>query len=208
MTVSRRNFMKLGAGLPALAASGPAFAQLFSPAATVDLPPHILPQAMAALARRRAHLAHTDRIGIVDFSRPSSAQRFFIVDLATGYAQPHLVAHGRGSDPAHTGWTRRFSNEPGSFASSAGSFVTGSEYHGHHGRSMRLSGLDAENCNAESRAIVVHAAWYVSPEIATLTGMLGRSEGCFAVSSASLDHVLDRLGPGRLLFAARGPALG
>jgi L,D-transpeptidase catalytic domain len=199
--------MKLGAGLAALAASGPSLAQMFSPASMADLPPHILPQAMAALARHRARLAHTDRIGIVDFSRPSSAQRFFVVDLATGSTQPHLVAHGRGSDPAHTGWTRRFSNEPGSFASSAGSFVTGSEYHGHHGRSMRLSGLDAENCNAESRAIVVHAAWYVSPEIATSTGMLGRSEGCFAVSSASLDQVLDRLGPGRLLYAARGPAL-
>ena len=75
------------------------------------------------------------------------------------------------------------------------------------GDALRLSGLDPENCNAESRAIVVHAAWYVSPEIASLTGMLGRSEGCFAVSSASLDHVLDRLGPGRLLFAAKGQTL-
>jgi hypothetical protein len=64
-------------------------------------------------------------------------------------------------------------------------------------------GLDPENCNAESRAIVVHAAWYVTPEIAARTGMLGRSEGCFAVSNASLNQVIDRLGPGRLLYAAK-----
>ncbi len=158
---------------------------------------------MAALGRHRGRLAHTDRIGIVDFSRPSSAARLFIVDVASGSSQSHLVAHGRGSDPAHTGWTRSFSNEPGSFASSSGAFATGAEYHGHHGRSMRLAGLDAVNCNAEMRAIVIHAAWYVSPAIAALTGMVGRSEGCFAVSSASLDYVLDRLGPGRLLYAAR-----
>ncbi len=204
MSFSRRHFIKLGIAAAAFPSTGPGVAQALNRAPTTDLPPHMLSQAMAAFGRHRTRLAHTDRIGIVDFSRPSSAPRLFVVDLETGAAQAHLVAHGRGSDPAHTGWTRRFSNEPGSFASSAGSFVTGSEYHGHHGRSMRLSGLDAENCNAESRAIVVHAAWYVSPEIATLTGMLGRSEGCFAVSSASLDHVLDRLGPGRLLFAARG----
>ena len=67
---------------------------------------------------------------------------------------------------------------------------------------MRLTGMDAENCNAESRAIVVHAARYVTPEIATKTGMLGRSQGCFAVSNASLEPVLDQLGMGRLLYAA------
>ncbi|WP_293881963.1 murein L,D-transpeptidase catalytic domain-containing protein [Sphingomonas sp.] len=204
MTLSRRDFIRLGVVTGALAISGPSLGQPLLHAPVAELPPHILSQAMDAFARHRTNLVHTDRIGVVDFSRPSSAPRLFVVDLASGTAQAHLVAHGRGSDPAHTGWTRRFSNESGSFASSAGSFVTGAEYRGHQGRSMRLVGLDAENCNAESRAIVVHAAWYVSPEIATLTGMLGRSEGCFAVSSASLDHVLDRLGPGRLLFAARG----
>ncbi len=204
MTISRRNLIKLGVAAATLSANGAGVAQALSRAPAPALPPHILSQAMTAFARHRARLAHADRIGIVDFSRPSSAPRLFVVDLAAGTSQTHLVAHGRGSDPAHTGWAGRFSNEPGSFASSAGSFVTAGEYIGHHGRSMRLSGLDPENCNAERRAIVVHAAWYVSPEIASLTGMLGRSEGCFAVSSASLDHVIDRLGPGRLLFAAKG----
>ena len=190
-----------------LTAGGSALAQTTVEAPGEGLSPHLMEQAMTALARHRGRLAHIDRIGIVDFSRPSSAARLFIIDVATGISQAHLVAHGRGSDPAHTGWTRTFSNEPGSFASSAGAFVTGAEYWGHHGRSMHLGGLDAENSNAESRAIVVHAAWYVSPQIAAQTGMLGRSEGCFAVSTESLDHVLDRLGPGRLLYAAKSRAL-
>jgi hypothetical protein len=197
--ISRRNLIKLGAAATLLVSGGNALADT-----TDDGPsPRLMRQAMSAFAQHRNRLAHIDRIGIVDFSRPSSSARFFIVDAAKGASQSHLVAHGRGSDPAHTGWARRFSNEPGSYASSAGAFVTGAEYSGHHGRSMRLVGLDPENCNAESRAIVVHAAWYVTPEIASRTGMLGRSEGCFAVSNASLNQVIDRLGPGRLLYAAR-----
>ena len=34
-------------------------------------------------------------------------------------------------------------------------------------------------------------------------GMLGRSEGCFAVDPSSLDEILLRLGPGRLIYADR-----
>ena len=197
--ISRRNIIKLGAAMTVLAPGGVALAD----PGDERLSPQLMRDATTAFSRHKSRLAHLDRIGVVDFARPSSAARFFVVDVATGGSQSHLVAHGRGSDPAHTGWARRFSNEPGSYASSAGAFVTGAEYWGHHGRSMRLVGLDPENCNAESRAIVVHGAWYVTPEIVSRTGMLGRSEGCFAVSNASLNQVIDRLGPGRLLFAAR-----
>jgi len=79
----------------------------------------------------------------------------------------------------------------------------GPYYVGAHGRSMRLVGLDSTNCNAEPRGIVVHAAWYVGPEMVQAHGMLGRSEGCFAVSPADLPTMLTRLGPGRLLVATR-----
>lgn len=198
--VSRRRFFEFGAAAAMLAPGGGALAGTDGDGPS----PQLMRQALAAVARHRDRLTHVERIGIVDFSRASSSARLFVVDVETGSSRSHLVAHGRGSDPAHTGWARRFSNEPGSFASSAGAFVTGEEYAGHHGRSMRLSGLDPENSNAESRAIVVHGAWYVSPDIAARTGMLGRSEGCFAVSTDSLDQVIDRLGgPGRMLYAGK-----
>jgi hypothetical protein len=111
------------------------------------------------------------------------------------------VAHGRGSDPAHTGWLQRFSNEPRSFATSAGAYKTEDIYIGAHGRSIRLKGLDETNDNALSRAIVVHAAWYVSPEMIRTYRILGRSEGCFALANASLQEVSERLGPDRLIYA-------
>jgi hypothetical protein len=165
------------------------------------LPQELVSRARAAFATHTGRVPHGDRIAVVDFSRPSSDPRLFLVDLASGRATAHLVAHGRGSDPAHTGWVERFSNAPGSFASSAGAYVTGDEYDGKHGRSMHLLGLDAMNSNAQSRAIVIHAASYVSDDLARETGKIGRSEGCFAVARDDLDAVLRLLGPGRLLFA-------
>src|SRR5262249_27566158 len=110
---------------------------------------------------------------------------------------------GRGSDPEHTGWLEHFSNEPHSNATSAGAYVTGERYVGGHGQSLRLEGLDSTNDNAANRAIVVHSAWYVSQQMAATRGVLGRSQGCFAVSSASLEEIMTRLGQGRLIYAGK-----
>lgn len=161
----------------------------------------LLARARAAFDRHRSSLLHTDTIGIADFSQPSRTARFFLLDTASGRVSGHLVAHGRGSDPDHSGWLERFSNEMNSEASSNGGYVTGDYYPGKYGRSLRLAGLDPSNSNAESRAIVVHSAWYAEPQVAEEHGKLGRSEGCFALSYASLQETLERLGPGRFLYA-------
>ncbi len=157
--------------------------------------------ARAGLARAGSRVARRDIVGVADFSKPSGIPRFHLVDMAAGRVETLLVAHGRGSDPEHTGWLQSFSNLPGSEATSAGDYLTGDYYLGGHGPSMRLQGLNATNCNAEERQIVVHAAWYVGPDIVLEHGRLGRSEGCFAVSPTDLPKVLYRLGPGRLLVA-------
>ena len=197
MNVSRRS---LFAATGCLAA-----AALFNPlpliADPVGVSPAMLRRAMAALDRHGAVIPNRDVIGIADFSLPSRTPRFHLVDVANGRISSHLVAHGRGSDPAHTGWLQRFSNEAHSNATSAGAYRTDGLYVGAHGRSIRLSGLDATNNNALSRGIVVHAAWYVSPEMAKTRGALGRSEGCFALANTSLPDVLQRLGSGSLIYA-------
>jgi len=161
----------------------------------------LMARARMALERHGASVPVRDRIGLVDFSLPSRVPRMHIVDMESGRIETLLVAHGRGSDPDHSGWVERFSNVPGSAASSAGAYLTGSLYVGRHGRSRRLIGLDPGNNNAESRAIVIHGAWYVSPDMVRDHGKLGRSEGCFAVEDQQIEKVLDRLGAGRLLFA-------
>jgi hypothetical protein len=157
----------------------------------------------AAFGRLGERIAHRDRAVLVDFSFPSAAARLHFIDLEAGRTRTLLVAHGRGSDPAHSGWLQRFSNRPGSAASSRGAYVTDALYTGQHGRSQRLIGLDPTNDQAHARAIVIHAAWYAEPAMIERHGVLGRSEGCFALGARDLGLLLDTLGPGRLLLADR-----
>lgn len=223
MQLSRRQMIEVGgaAGVLSLVANSPLFAAAIDPApapirralAPVPAAPRVmvdpvinanlLARARASFDRHRPSLRYTDFVGITDFSRASGEHRFFLLDTATGRVSRHLVSHGRGSDPSHTGFLQHFSNAVGSNATSAGGYVTSDYYHGKYGRSMRVNGLDRSNSNANERAIVVHSAWYAEPEVVAQTGRLGRSEGCFAFSTRSHQEVMARLGPGRFLYADR-----
>lgn len=163
--------------------------------------PRLYPRAMASLDRHAKRILHRDRIAVVDFAQPSREPRMHLIDVASGKIDSYLVSHGSGSDPARSGWLQSFSNVPDSNASSRGAYLTGEQYIGKHGRSRRLAGLDPSNDMAEPRAIVMHGASYVSEAMAADQGLIGRSQGCFALTQAAIGEVLERLGPGRLLFA-------
>ena len=204
--ITRRQ-MIAGAGVLALGATPVARATVAPMAAAPGtgadggVPAALRERALAAFARHRASFSAHDVIGIADYAAPSRDARFYILDLASGRADALLVAHGRGSDPGHSGWLQHFSNTPGSAASSAGTYLTAAAYTGSHGASRRLVGLDPQNDNAEARAIVVHPALYVSAEMVRTQGKLGRSEGCFAFSERDIGQVLARLGEGRMIYA-------
>lgn len=174
-------------------------AQPAAPSAPAGIDPQLFARAKAALDQHRIYAR--DSIGIADFSRPSSEARFHLVDLQNGTVQSHLVCHGRGSDPDHSGMLERFSNDFGSYATSNGTYVTDEYYQGKYGLSLRVRGLDWTNNNAEPRAIVIHNAWYAEPEMIQQHGMLGRSEGCFAMPKTSQYEVMRRLAGGRMIYA-------
>lgn len=195
VSLSRRGLLgSLAAGAAAL--SVPARAAMPSP-----LDPRMMARAIGSFGKHRAQVQKADVIAIADYSRASRERRFHLVDMVSGTTTSMLVAHGRGSDPAHSGWLQQFSNADGSYASCAGAFVTGGEYVGKHGRSMRLQGLDPTNNNALERAIVIHTAPYVTEAMARDMGKVGRSQGCFTVTEGDLQQVLTRLGGGRFLYS-------
>lgn len=165
--------------------------------------PDLMRRAMAALSAHGDRVRLRDRIAIVDFAAGSGQPRFHFVNTGDGRSTSLLVAHGSGSDPAHTGYLKRFSNDFGSNASSEGAFLTGDYYVGKHGRSQRLHGLDATNCNALGRALVIHSAWYANKDVLRTRGVLGRSQGCFAVGDDDLDRVFAQLGQGRMIYAGK-----
>jgi hypothetical protein len=165
--------------------------------------PQIVAAARASFDRHRSQVRNRDVVGIVDFSKMSREPRFYLLDTNSGQVREHFVSHGRGSDPAHTGFLHQFSNRHGSNATSEGGYVTTEYYTGKYGRSMRVRGLDWTNSNAEARAIVVHSAWYAEPSHLATHGLLGRSEGCFALPYNSHQEAMARLSPGHFLYASR-----
>ncbi len=171
-------------------------------ATDLPAPSALIGQARAALDRHKDRVRNFDRMAVADFGQHSSKPRFHVIDLKTGGRQSFIVAHGRGSDPGHSGWLKSFSNAPGSEATSQGAYLTGEAYIGKHGNSRRLIGLDTDNSNALSRGIVIHSAWYVTPALAAGAG-IGRSEGCFALSDKDHATVMDLLGPDRLIVAVK-----
>jgi L,D-transpeptidase catalytic domain len=153
--------------------------------------------------RAGARLWRKDIVGIADYGRPSSLPRLHFVNMESGKIRSFLVAHGKGSDPEHDGWLKHFSKDPGSEATSRGSYLTCEWYNGKYGTSIRLMGLDADNSTALDRAIVMHPAAYVDASMIGKFGKIGRSQGCFAMASCDFNEALWNLSGGRLLYADR-----
>lgn len=145
-------------------------------------------------------ISNKNYLTVIDFTQSSNNKRMYVVDMKSGVVTRYLVAHGKGSDPSHTGMAKKFSNIEGSNMSSIGIYVTGGEYSGKHGRSMRLVGLEKTNDQAMDRAIVVHGAWYVDPQYKPL----GRSQGCPAVEQKHINTVVSQLKGGSVYYIWAG----
>jgi len=177
-------------------------ARLPAQAATADArSARILDIARTQMMRMARVLWRTDIVGLADFGAHSSQPRFHFANLEAGTVKSYLVAHGAGSDPERDGWLHWFSNEPGSNASSRGAYISYEWYTGKYGTSIRLGGLEAENSNVLDRAIVLHPAPYATPAFVSEHGMLGRSNGCFAMNPADFPYALTQLSGGRLIYA-------
>lgn len=137
---------------------------------------------------------------VIDYSKLSREKRLWVLDLDRDSVLAHtLVAHGKNSGGDRA---TRFSNDPGSNQTSLGTFVTGRTYVGAHGLSLRLIGLDPGiNDNALSRAIVIHAADYVNPDIVSALGRLGRSLGCPALSPDVAPEIIGLIKGGTVVYA-------
>jgi len=165
------------------------------------LSPKVLSRALDAVATARAegYSGREDLLTVIDYSLPSTKPRLWVLDLANGKVLfRELVAHGQGSGD---NYATRFSNLPDSHQSSLGLFLTGNTYTGGNGYSLKLRGLESGvNDLAESRYIVMHGAWYVSPEHARTHGRIGRSWGCPALPKEIAGPVIDTIKDGSFLF--------
>jgi hypothetical protein len=159
-----------------------------------NLDPDVLKLGLVVYANARQRgLANKQFLTLIDYSKPSNERRLWVVDMRTSKVLFNTwVSHGKNSGDVNA---TSFSNELGSLKSSIGVFVTqGTPYEGGNGYSLRLMGLEQGfNDNAYRRAIVVHGAWYVDPEVIKRYGQLGRSWGCPAVGSDTVRPLINTI---------------
>lgn len=138
-------------------------------------------------------------ISIIDFSKPSTDKRFYLIDLANNTLLEHTyTSHGvnTGEDMA-----MKFSNKEGSRQSSLGFYMTAETYEGKHGVSLKLDGLERGfNHRARKRYIVIHSADYVSEDFIKENGRLGRSWGCPALPPDLTQDIIEKIKEGSILF--------
>ena len=136
---------------------------------------------------------------IIDYTKPSNEERFYVLDLnKKKLIYSTRVAHSKNSGLEIP---LEFSDDPNSYQSSLGFFVTLGEYNGAYGYSLRLKGLEENiNANAEDRAIVIHGGDIVEDEYIKKFGFAGRSLGCPVLPNSLTREIIDFIKHGRVLF--------
>jgi hypothetical protein len=151
------------------------------------------------IMKAEGELANDNIISIIDFSKPSSKKRLFVIDLAHSKLLFNTyVAHGVQSGRE---FAKQFSNKPESFKSSLGFYETLGTYIGGNGYSLRLEGVEKGiNDNANKRDIVIHGADYVNEKLIRSKGYIGRSWGCPALPERLHKAIIDVIKNGTGLF--------
>jgi hypothetical protein len=138
-------------------------------------------------------------LSICDFSQSSRTKRMYVIDVQhRKLLYRTYVAHGQNSGDEYA---TTFSNEPDSYKSSLGFYVTQRTYLGHNGLSLKLNGVDSGfNDMASKRQIVLHGSAYVSDRYMQDYGTLGTSLGCPALPAAISGKIIRAVKDGSVLF--------
>jgi hypothetical protein len=174
---------------------------LYSKLSDSDLPLNAFIKAIQGqkLLAGKNVLKNDSILTIVDFSKPSNKERFFVINTHNGkILYKTLVAHGQNTGDVYA---ENFSNDLNSHKSSLGFYITNQVYMGSNGYSLILDGIEKGiNDMARQRAIVVHGADYVSYNYIAKYGRLGRSFGCPAIPRDIAKAVIDLIKNGSCMY--------
>lgn len=145
---------------------------------------------------RRVGASSMRYMALVDFSKPSTDYRLFLIDTQDISVESYRVAHGSGHDSERNRlYAQDFSNKEGSWLSSLGYIVTGELYESDHPFhwGVRLNGKDPTNDAMLDRGMVLHGAVYVEEGYVKEHRMAGQSNGCLAVAFSDFPRLRDAL---------------
>ena len=138
-------------------------------------------------------------LSICDFSQSSCSKRLYVIDIRhKKLLYRTYVAHGKNSGDEYAS---SFSNDPESFKSSLGFYVTKRTYYGKNGLSLRIEGVDSGfNDLAGKRNIVLHGSGYVGDKYMQDNGIMGTSLGCPAIPSHISRRIIRSVRNGSCFF--------
>ena len=145
-------------------------------------------------------IKNPDILTIADYSQSSNKKRLYVIDLKKKILLYNTyVAHGRNTGDEYA---KSFSNKEGSLKSSLGLYVTEKPIIGSHtGFALMINGVKKGfNDNATKRAIIIHAADYVTENFIRKYGRLGRSLGCPALPPDLNKPIIETIKGGTCLF--------
>jgi hypothetical protein len=158
------------------------------------------------ILRAAGLLANPRYLSIIDYTKPSSTPRFFVLDVpAQRLVITSITAHGAGSDPDSSTIPYRFGNREDSRMSSVGFYITGSTYTNHRpddSLGLCLFGLDKDyNDGAAAREIVLHyGATEYSGRVYVTDSGAARSSGCPALPLNRNARIINLIKGGSCLF--------
>jgi len=139
-------------------------------------------------------------VTIVDYSQSSNKKRLYVIDIKNRKLLFNtFVAHGRNTGEEYA---KSFSNDEGSYKSSLGFYITEQPVIGSHtGFSLQIDGVEKGfNDHAVQRAIIIHAAEYVTENFIKKYGRLGRSYGCPSLPPEMNKPIIEAIKGGTCLF--------
>lgn len=144
-------------------------------------------------ALRNGVTKNSGNLTVIDYSKPTTEKRLFIVNPQTGdLLTQEWVMHGSGSGKMYA---QKFSNTPESHESSLGLIEPMFVFQSSFGRSLRLTGLEkGVNDKIFEREIIVHQSNWIG------NGKFSNSQGCQAVRPEAIDVVINGTSGG-LMYA-------
>jgi hypothetical protein len=148
---------------------------------------------------KRGLIRRKNVLSICDFSQSSSNRRMYVIDIRhKRLLYRTYVAHGQNSGAE---FANSFSNQPDSYKSSLGFYVTTRTYYGKNGLSLKIEGVDTGyNDLAGKRNIVLHGCSYVGTKYLNHYGNVGTSLGCPAIPNSMSPRIIQLVKHGSCLF--------
>lgn len=162
-----------------------------------QVPDKLLKAALLFFDANLNRITNQNYLSVVDYSKHSSKNRYWLINMKSGAVTALHVSHGKNSDPNDTGYATKFGNVIGSEKSSLGFYQTGASFvWSGHGHGVNLYGLSSTNSNAATRGIYFHGSSYVFDRDV----QQGRSLGCLATSLATDAKLYPLIEDGSIIY--------